>query len=354
MLLGMPAACARQALAAMGAATDLRLGAVPIGHIGRAMSLFGRVLLANAAVLAIATLLLLFTPIEISFPVTNTQAAILVTGFVISVILNMLLLRGVIAPLRRLTDTMRAIEPLNPGRRLTIRGADADVAALATAFNEMLDRLETERRESGRRELLAQEAERQRIARELHDEVGQVLTGVVLELEHAARNAREEGAPQLVAAREAVRRSLDDVRRIARELRPEVLDDLGLQSALRSLCTAAAAHDDLRVERRFELRDPVSPEVELVVYRVAQESLTNVMRHADASEVLVALGTVDGGLRLVVRDNGRGMPERRELGAGIAGMQERALHVGGRLTVAPAASGGTEVRLDIPLPEGPA
>jgi two-component system, NarL family, sensor histidine kinase UhpB len=318
------------------------------------MSLFTRVLLANAAVLAIATLLLLFSPVEVSFPVTNTQALILVTGFAVSVILNMLLVRGVIAPLRRLTATMRSVEPLQPGRRVAIRGADADVAALAAAFNDMLDRLETERRESGRRELLAQEAERQRIARELHDEVGQVLTSVVLELEHAARHGGEENATQLAAAREAVRRSLDDVRRIARELRPEVLDDLGLQSALRSLCTVAAAHEDLRVERRFELQGAVSPEVELVVYRVAQESLTNVMRHAGASEVLVSLGNVDGGLRLVVRDNGRGLRTYADLGAGIAGMHERALHVGGRLTVAPASAGGTEVRLDIPLPEGPA
>ena len=317
------------------------------------MSLFTRVLLANAAVLAIATLLLLFSPIEISFPVTNTQAAILVTGFVVSVILNMVLLRGVIAPLRRLTETMRSVEPLQPGRRLQIRGADADVAALAGAFNDMLDRLETERRESGRRELLAQEAERKRIARELHDEVGQVLTGVVLELEHAARRAGEPDSTQLSAAREAVRRSLDDVRRIARELRPEALDDLGLQSALRSLCTAAAGHDDLHVERRFELGDrPVSPEVELVVYRVAQESLTNVMRHAEATEVLVALGHVGGGLRLVVRDDGRGLASGAKVGSGIAGMQERALHVGGRLTVSPVPAGGTEVRLDIPLPEG--
>jgi two-component system sensor histidine kinase UhpB len=317
------------------------------------MSLFARVLLANALILGIATLLLLFSPIEISFPVTNTQAVILVAGFIVSVILNMLLLRGVIAPLRRLTDTMRAIEPLQPGRRLTIRHADADVAALTDAFNDMLDRLETERRESARRELLAQEAERQRIARELHDEVGQVLTGVVLELAHAARSADEDGATQIVAAREAVRRSLDDVRRIARELRPEVLDDLGLQSALRSLCTAAAAHDALHIERRFDLRHPVSPEVELAVYRVAQESLTNIRRHAHASEVLVALGNVDGGLRLVVRDNGGGIAEQSDFGAGIAGMQERALHVGGRLTVASASAGGTEVRLDIPLPEGP-
>jgi two-component system sensor histidine kinase UhpB len=318
------------------------------------MSLFLRVLLANAAVLAIATLLLLFSPIEISYPVTNSQAVILVAGFLVSVGLNLVLLRGVIAPLRRLTETMRSVEPLRPGRRLAIRGADADVKALTTAFNDMLDRLEDERRESGRKALLAQETERQRIARELHDEVGQVLTGVVLQLEHTARRASEHDAAQLEAAREAVRHSLEEVRRIARELRPEVLDDLGLQSALRSLCTAAAAHQDLRIERRLELVDEVSPEVELVVYRVAQESLTNVMRHAGANEVLVALEHVGGGLRLVVRDDGRGVPPDVNGGAGIAGMQERALHVGGRLTVSPLPAGGTEVRLDVPLPEGAA
>jgi two-component system, NarL family, sensor histidine kinase UhpB len=316
------------------------------------MSLFLRVLLANGAVLAIATLLLLFSPIEISYPVTNTQAVILVAGFLVSIALNLVLLRGVIAPLRRLTDTMRRVEPLQPGRRLAIRGADADVKALTTAFNEMLDRLEDERRESGRMALLAQEAERQRIARELHDEVGQVLTSVVLELEHAARQANEEDAAQFATAREAVRHSLEDVRRIARELRPEMLDDLGLQSALRALCTAAAAHDNLRVERRLELADAVSPEVELVVYRVAQESLTNVMRHSGASEVLVALNKVGGGLRLVVRDNGRGLENGAAGGAGITGMRERAIHVGGWLTVTSPATGGTEVRLDIPLPEG--
>jgi two-component system sensor histidine kinase UhpB len=154
-------------------------------------------------------------------------------------------------------------------------------------------------------------------------------------------------------AREAVRRSLEDVRRIARELRPEVLDDLGLQSALRALCTTAAAHDGLSVERQLDVADMhLRPEVELVVYRVAQESLTNVMRHSEASNVLVALREVDGALRLIVRDNGRGLPEHAaEAGTGIGGMSERALHVGGRLTIASGLEGGTEVRLDIPLPE---
>jgi two-component system, NarL family, sensor histidine kinase UhpB len=314
------------------------------------LSLLTRVFLANASVLAIVALLLLFSPIEISFPVTNTQAVIIVSGFLVSVAVNLVLLRRLVAPLRRLTETMRSVEPLEPGRRLLVPHADAEVEALATAFNEMLGRLERERRDSGRRALAAQEQERQRVARELHDEVGQVLTSVMLELEQAARGHEDD---ELVAAREAVRHALEEVRRIARELRPEVLDDLGLQSALRSLCTAAAAHQGLRVERRLELADDeLSPEVELVVYRIAQESLTNVLRHSGASEVVVGLRSVDGGLRLVVRDNGRGLDPSTNGGTGITGMRERALHIGARLTVGAVRGGGTEVRLDVPLPEG--
>jgi two-component system, NarL family, sensor histidine kinase UhpB len=303
------------------------------------MSLLTRTFLANAAVLAAITLLLLFSPIEISYPVTETQSVILVTGFVVSLAINLVLLRRIVAPLRRLTETMRSVQPLEPGRRVAISGADEEVASLAAAFNEMLERLETERRESGRIASAAQEEERKRIARELHDEVGQVLTGVMLQLDDAD-------------AREAVRHSLEDVRRIARELRPEMLDDLGLLSALRALSNTAA-HQGLRVERQLDIGDlRLGPEVELAVYRVAQESLTNVMRHAQAAEVLVALQQVDGALRLVVRDDGRGLPTGDgQAGVGIAGMSERALHVGGRLTVASSPGAGTEVRLDIPLPE---
>jgi two-component system sensor histidine kinase UhpB len=322
----------------MGMRPDPAVGLVPIRRRAQ-LSLLTRVFLANASVLAIVALLLLFSPIVISFPVTNSQAVIIVTGFVVSVAINLVLLRGIVSPLRRLTETMRSVEPLEPGRRLVVAHADAEVDALTTAFNDMLGRLEQERRESGRRALAAQEHERQRVARELHDEVGQVLTGVMLELS------------DLPEARDAVRHALEEVRRIARELRPEVLDDLGLQSALRSLCTVAAAHPGLRVDRRLELADAdLTPEVELVVYRIAQESLTNVLRHSEASSVLVALSTVDGGLRLVVRDDGRGLPAGVGAGgAGITGMRERALLIGGRLTVTALQSGGTEVRLDVPL-----
>jgi two-component system sensor histidine kinase UhpB len=304
------------------------------------LSLFTRVVLANAAVLTVVTLLLLFSPIEINAPVTETQAIILVTGFLVSLAVSWVLLRRVVAPVRRLAETMRSVEPLEPGRRLALPGSDAEVDALATAFNEMLDRLERERRESARTALAAQEEERLRIARELHDEVGQVLTGVMLELDEPR-------------AREAVRRSLEDVRRIARELRPEALDHLGLLSALRSLCISTGAQAELRVTPELDLGEMApSTEVELVIYRVAQESLTNVARHAHATEAVVALQTVDGGLRLAVRDNGRGLAPDAHDGAGITGMRERALLIGARLVVVSTEGRGTEVRLDVPRPEG--
>src|SRR3954453_15580927 len=191
------------------------------------LSLLSRVVLANAAVLTVVTLLLLFSPIEINAPVTQNQAIILVVGFVVSLTVSVVLLRRVVAPVRRLAETMRSVDPLKPGRRLPVSGANTDVDALTTAFNDMLDRLEHERRDSALRALAAQEHERLRVARELHDEVGQVLTSVMLELDQAARGHDDD---ELVAAREAVRHALEEVRRIARELRPEVLDDLGLQS----------------------------------------------------------------------------------------------------------------------------
>jgi two-component system, NarL family, sensor histidine kinase UhpB len=306
------------------------------------LSFITRVFLVNAVVLTVATLLLLFSPIEINAPVTTGQALILVGGFLVALAVNLLLLRRVVAPLRRLTDFMRGVKPLEPGRRVAIPGADSEVEGLATAFNEMLDRLERERRESGRRAAAAQEEERLRIARELHDHVGQVLTSVMLGLDD----------PE---AREAVRGSLEDVRRIARELRPEALDHLGLQSAVRSLCIAAGAARTMRVEPQLELGSiELSPEVELTVYRVAQEGLTNALRYSGASEVVVALREIDGAVRLIVKDNGRGLPEPESLGAGsgIAGMRERALHVGAQLAIASSPGGGTEVRLDVPLPGG--
>jgi two-component system sensor histidine kinase UhpB len=149
--------------------------------------LLWRVFATNAVVLAVATLLLVLTPATVSFPIALAELVVLVGGLGAMLALDLALLRRALGPLRRLTATMRRVDPLRPGGRAAVSTSDPDVAELTEAFNEMLDRLELERRESALRALSAQEGERGRIARELHDEVGQVLTAVVLQLDRVHR-----------------------------------------------------------------------------------------------------------------------------------------------------------------------
>jgi two-component system sensor histidine kinase UhpB len=248
---------------------------------------------------------------------------------------------------------MGKVDLLRPGQRIGEEGG-VEVAALVRAFNEMLNRLEAERRESGRRALDAQEAERLRIARGLHDEVGQVLTGVLLQLDSLA-TARAAGDVQIAETKDAVRQALEEVRRIARELRPEMLDQLGLTSALTELARRFADQSGIDVQSSFGDSLPrLSDASELAVYRVAQESLTNVARHAHASRVELALEAGPGSVVLRVSDDGGGIPEGADVNGhgGLRGMRERALLVGGALAVKPGRDGGTEVRLEVPAEPG--
>jgi two-component system, NarL family, sensor histidine kinase UhpB len=318
----------------------------------RSLSLLWLVFLANGSVLVIALLLLAFSPIEIDAPIKTGQFALLLAGFVVLVALNLVLLRRVLAPLFQLTEAMSSVDPDRPGRRLSsVDPRSAEGQALAAAFNAMLDRLETARREAARTALAAQEAERLRVARELHDEIGQTLTAATIQAERAA-----DGDPALASAAlrqvaDAVRDSLDEVRRIARELRPEALDDLGLVNALIALCSRIGAQGGPVVRRELQGKlPPLSPDVELVIYRIAQESLTNALRHSGARSVTVSLQADAETLTLRVADDGQGMPARLPAGtAGIAGMRERAMLVNGRLSIESRPNEGTEVRLTVPL-----
>ena len=226
-----------------------------------------------------------------------------------------------------------------------------ELAGFTDAFNTMLERLADERRAGSRAALNAQERERRRIARALHDEAGQTLTAVILEIERAAATGPESERGQMAALAAELQSTLDEIRRISRELRPEALDDLGLVNALIALCSRVERQGGLRIERNFsEDLPPLSEEQELVIYRVAQEALTNVLRHAAASNCLIELQTGDGRLDLRVSDDGRGMPDHIEDEAiGIEGMRERALLAGGSLAIESRDGGGTTVRLSVPL-----
>jgi two-component system, NarL family, sensor histidine kinase UhpB len=306
------------------------------------LPLLWRVFTINATLLAVATLLLALTPVTIHEPIAIVEAIVLVVALAVMLAANLLLLRHTLQPVHRLVERMRKIDLLRPGQRIPEQGG-VEAAELTRGFNEMLDRLETERRESAQRALRAQEAERRRIASGLHDEVGQVLTGVLLRLEDDE-------------TKEAVRQALEEVRRIARELRPEMLEQLGLVSALTELSRKFADSSGIRVERRFATDlPPLSDDSELAVYRVAQESLTNVARHADASWVEIALQPGPDSVVLRIIDDGRGIPTPDPFAlnghGGLRGMRERALLVGGALAVKRGREGGVEVRLEVPAEE---
>ena len=319
---------------------------------GRQPSLLRRLFYANAAVLLIAGVLLVVTPVTISAPVTLGELAIIAAALVAMLGATFFLLRRAVSPLRELTALMRTVDPLDPGRRLTgVSHSDAEVATLAEAFNGMLDRLEQERRSSVRRALAAQEEERSRIARELHDELGQELTAVAMQSERAAHGPPGNSQAMFEEIAEATRQSIDHVRRIARRLRPEALDDLGLVNALISLCRRIGQQSGVRIEPDLANKVPsISPETELVIYRVAQESLTNAVRHAQASKITLSLATVDDHITLLVRDDGRGIdaPPSGDT-AGVSGMRERALLIGAKLRIRSRNGAGTEVQLDVPL-----
>jgi two-component system, NarL family, sensor histidine kinase UhpB len=318
--------------------------------MARRRSLFWRVFAVNAGLLGAIALLLLFSPVEIDAPIKPTQALIVVGGLVITVIANALLLRPVVAPLERLAERMETVDLLRPGQRLPVSRSD-EIGRVLAAFNRMLDRLEHERQESGRRVLAAQEAERVGIARDLHDEVGQVLTGVLLQLNSIAEAAPEH-REELDQARQAVRRALEEVRRISSELRPEMLEHLGLVSALTELSNSFARVSGVRVNREFPASLPkLAPEVELAVYRIAQESLTNVARHAQASRVTIALEPGHDSVVLRLADDGRGFAGASVEHGGLRSMRERALLVGGALAIKEAPEGGVEVRLEVPASE---
>jgi len=318
-------------------------------HSGSHMPLFWRVFLANAAILLAGILALALTPLRVSGHATLREIIDLLGGLSLMIVVNWLILRPQFRPLERLAGRMKEADVLRGGQRVPIEST-GEVGALEHAFNTMMERLETERREAGTRALNTQEEERQRIARGLHDEVGQTMTGVLLLLKRLAQDATPEQRSALSEAQAAVKASLEDVRRTAQELRPEILDHLGLPSALTNLARTFSDRTGISVRRQLPTPLPkLDPKVELVLYRVAQEGLTNAARHSGASEVTLTLEHDADSVVLRVLDNGRGFDGRRAEGGGLRGIRERALIVGGAVAIKPAPSGGVEIRLQVPV-----
>lgn len=319
----------------------------PVPTVG-GMPLAWRIFVVNAAVFAVGAAALILLPVTVSTRVIIEEAAIVIGGLAVLLFINQLLVRRSLVPLARVMGAMQRTSLLEPDDAVVPSGP-AEVYALVAVYEDMVRRLQRERRESGRRALAAQESERKRVAQELHDEIGQSLTAVKLQLARLGRHAPAELADDVRAAQREIDRSLGDVRRIAMRLRPQALDDLGLVPALTALTIEFASRTGLRIERRIDKELPaLGPDGELVVFRVAQESLTNVARHADAENVDLRLERTNRGVRLVVSDDGTGLAGKPS-SAGIEGMRERALLVEGSFGITQSRAGGVQVTLEVPV-----
>jgi two-component system sensor histidine kinase UhpB len=315
-------------------------------------SLYAQVVAVNTAILVGAAVLLAVSPVTVSFPLAAGQGLLLGVGVAVSVLANAALLRLNFRGLSDLVRQMERLDLLRTGERLPPRGG-LETRSLILGYNTMLDGLETERRTSTRRSVSALEGERSRIGHELHDEIGQRLTGVLLQLSKVGEEAPDTLQPQLHQIQNEVRATLDEVGLLAWQLRPGILDDLGLLRAVEALGDTLGEHADARIHVDLPRRlPPMTAEVELALYRVAQEGLTNAVRHAHASTINLRLSTDGARVRLAVADDGRGLAPETVEAAGIRGMRERALLVQGRLELQSGAS-GTRLLFEVDIPGPP-
>ncbi len=315
----------------------------------RYSSLYTRVVAVNASILAAAVIALTITPATVSSPATGGEWLILGVGLAVLVVANAALLRLSFRGLTALVRRMETLDLLQPQERLPEIGG-VETRALIVGYNRMLARLEVERRASMRRTISGMEAERSRIGMELHDEIGQRLTGLLLQLGGIHDDAPDQLRPRVEGVRDQARSTLDEVGALAYQVRPAVLADLGLRSGLGALADSFRTADKARIDLTLPSHMPsMTTEAELAVYRIAQEALTNALRHSDATRVAVVLELLPGRLDLQVTDDGRGMCGGEELeGQGLRGMRERAVLIGGRLRIESPPLHGVRVHLTVP------
>jgi two-component system sensor histidine kinase UhpB len=280
----------------------------------------------------------------------NSQL-ILSAAILATILVNGLVLRRRFAPLEALIATMERVDLTRPGVRADVAGVDSDeVARLQDAFNRMLARVEHERAHTARAVLRGQEKERARIARDLHDEANQSLTGLLLRLEAAVSDAPPALARELHETKALAAQAMQELLNLARELRPTALDDHGLVAALRGQAdrfrTASGGRASLDIASTLDL-DGLDSDEQLVIYRVVQESLSNIAQHAEAHNVTITIDDQDGRPLVRVCDDGQGFAAPSRDGQGLDGMRERAQLVGGRVDVRSRPGAGTTVELKL-------
>ncbi|HZO59820.1 MAG TPA: sensor histidine kinase [Solirubrobacterales bacterium] len=321
-------------------------------------SLLSQIVALNLLMVTTGILVVIFAAgFDFSASDQRWQFAVLAMALLLTFLLNTLLLRRRFEPLERLLAMMERVDLSRPGRRLELdpelAGDTMDVQRMAATFNRMLERLENERRRSGELVLRAQEEERRRIARDLHDEVNQSLTALLLRIEAVTQDAPADLRDQLAETKRLADQAMGELLDLARQLRPTALDDHGLVAALSTHVRDLDRRGPARVSFWADPRmGDLSPDAQVVVYRVAQEALVNAARHSGANRIEVNLEPRDTRVRLEVTDNGSGFAFAEEgKGLGLSGMRERALLVGGTLEIDSRPGKGTSVVLEVPAPE---
>jgi two-component system sensor histidine kinase UhpB len=320
----------------------------------KSRSLLTQILVVNILLIA-GTVILTMVAVRarLGSIVRGREAMVVGAALVATLLGNWLVLRTRFKPLDELISAMERTDLLVGSREpwRPSRTDSAEVRRLEGAFERMIDRLEAQRRAAGRAAVQAQERERRRIAQDLHDEVNQALTAVSLRLQASIERAPVELRRELNETKRLASQAMQELLALARQLRPAVLDDHGLLPALHSQVRDFS--ERAGISATFNTRGtvpPLSPEQQLVIYRVTQEGLSNVAQHAEATKVDVELSFI-GSTVLRIADDGVGFSELNGAstngGLGLSGMRERALLIGGQLSLWSAAGQGTRVELMI-------
>jgi two-component system, NarL family, sensor histidine kinase UhpB len=327
--------------------------------------LFYKILLANAGIIMVGAVIgtlatMRFLRTEPGHSPAEIVVPLALVGVGVTMLVNALILRLALGPLNQLEETAALVQAGNLDARAPLSPlADRELERLTRTFNAMLDNLATYRkrtRDVAARALHAEEEERKRIARELHDETAQSLAALLIRL-RLARGIDDPAARSalLDELRQEIGAALEGIRRFARGLRPPALDELGLVPAIESHANNLIETVGLNVRIEAEALDHVlTPQAELALYRIVQEALSNVIRHSGARSATVGIRCEADAVVVDVEDDGRGFSPDAVMstngsGLGLFGMQERAEYLGGRVSIESRPGSGTRVRAEIPI-----
>lgn len=325
----------------------------------RRLSLFKKTMLANSAVVLLGAIV--GTTITRRLAGTHSGLTLVLAFFTcgafVTILVNYLAFWNHFRPLLELERALELVRRGEEARR-AVQGVRAEAErGLIASVLKVLDRIEDDSLQFSAKLLTYIESERQRIGRELHDDTSQILAAALLALGVAERHLSGDAAPargHLESARDLIERALDQLKVVIYDLRPAMLDELGLAAALRWYVKARVERPGLEVSTQFDVRpDRLPIELETALYRVAQEALANAVQHSGARRVEVHLEVKLGYAALRVFDDGRGfdLARARGRGLGLLSMRERIELAGGRFNIVTEPGGGTRVYAVVPVPE---